>query len=99
MSRAHRDPLYQRRAKLVRAAAYANPTTRCWRCGRTLAEHRRRWHAGHVIEGDNSPTGPLAPECEPCNLSHGAAYGNRMRNANRLEDLMKLQRQRQSRQW
>lgn len=58
----------------VRAMAYANPETLCWRCGRTLAQIRQvkpraRWTAGHLI--DSLPGGPLAPECSPCNYAAG----------------------------
>lgn len=67
---------YPRQAKQVRDRANANPTTRCWRCGRTQAEHKAPWQAGHVIDG----VGPLAPECTTCNTSHGATRGNRMRS-------------------
>lgn len=68
---------FARRARAVRDAANRNPDTRCWRCGRTKAEHGRPWHAGHL--NDSEIGGPLAPECEPCNTSHGAAHGNRNR--------------------
>lgn len=77
----HYSGPYQVRARAVRRAANANPHTRCWRCGRTLAEHpphrngqRPRWQAGHVIDSD--PTSPLAPEASTCNTSAGATYGN-----------------------
>lgn len=33
----HKGTHHQRSAK-IRAAAYANPDTRCWRCKKTLAE-------------------------------------------------------------
>lgn len=86
----HRDPVYIRAAAILRRDAYADPDTQCWRCLRKLHEcgpngdgtHRNgkpaTWHAGHTIDGDN--TAPLAPECSPCNTSHGAAAGNRARN-------------------
>jgi hypothetical protein len=70
----HRDPDYRRRAAAIRAAANANPTTRCWRCGQTQAEHQRSWTAGHLVDGDN--TAPLAAECAHCNYSAGATHGN-----------------------
>lgn len=75
-SRAHYSGDYQRRARLVRLAAYADLETRCWRCGRTLAEHghKARWDAGHIRDGD--PTSPLAPEASSCNRSAGATAGN-----------------------
>lgn len=80
----HHHGSYQRRALAVRRAAYANPLTRCWRCGLTLAEHqphrngkRARWTAGHVIDGQVG--GPLAPEASTCNYTAGAVRGLVMR--------------------
>ena len=78
---------YPARAKALREAAYADPTTRCWRCKRMIHEIRHRngkpahWTAGHLIDSD--PTSPLLPECSPCNKSAGARYGNRLRGARR----------------
>lgn len=67
---------YPRRAKAVRDAAYASPGTKCWRCGRTLAEHPPHrsgrlsfWQAGHVIDGD--PRSPLRAEASYCNQVAG----------------------------
>ena len=78
-NREHYTGDYTRRAAAVRRAAYANPGTRCWRCGRTLDEHKPgdRWDAGHVRDGD--PTSPLAPEAASCNRAAGAAVGNARR--------------------
>lgn len=73
----HHSGSYQVRARAVRDAANANPNTRCWRCDRTKAEHRREWTAGHVTAGD--PNSALLPECARCNYSHGAKLGNRRR--------------------
>ena len=75
-NRSHYGGSYQLRARAVRAAAYANPLTQCWRCGKTLSEHGpgARWDAGHVRDGD--PTSPLAPEAASCNRSAGATLGN-----------------------
>ena len=77
---------YQARARRVRAAAYADPRTRCRRCGRTLADHPNQrngraptWHAGHVIDGD--PRSPLAPEVSTCNSVAGARDANQRRKA------------------
>jgi hypothetical protein len=84
----HHRGSYARRARLVRQAAYADPTTKCWRCGRTLAEHpphrtgtQARWTAGHVRDGD--VTSPLAPEVSRCNYSAGATLGNTGRSPGR----------------
>lgn len=77
-SKAHYSGSYQVRARQVRQAAYANPSTRCWRCGRTQAEHGRKWQAGHANDGEIG--GLLLAECEGCNTSAGAAAGNRKRD-------------------
>lgn len=79
---AHHRGSYQVRARHVREQALANPATQCWRCGRTAAEHGRRWHAGHLRDGD--PNSPLLPECEPCNTSAGARLGNQLRRSSQF---------------
>lgn len=96
---AHHRGTYQARAKRVTDAAYANPSTRCWRCRRTLAQvqqrkPRARWTAGHVIAGQVG--GDLEPECSPCNYGHGARLGNRMRRLARRPPPPPM---RQSRRW
>lgn len=73
----HYRGTYWRDSARIRALAYANPHTRCWRCGRTRAEHGRPWQAGHIHDGQVG--GPLAPECQPCNASAGARLGNQRR--------------------
>jgi hypothetical protein len=78
--RAHYRGDYARGAAHVRALAYGDPTTRCWRCGLTLAERRvsnprATWDAGHLEDG--AIGGALAPECSTCNRSAGAAAGYR----------------------
>ena len=79
LDRSHYSGSYARRAAAVRAAAYADPDTGCWRCGLTLAEHGpgATWDAGHVRDGD--PTSPLMAEASRCNRSAGAIAGNRRR--------------------
>lgn len=84
MTGPHHRGQYQQAAARVRARAYANPDTRCWRCGLRLHDHAphrngtpARWTAGHVIDG--LVGGPLLPESSTCNTSAGAAYGNRRR--------------------
>ena len=79
----HRGTHQARAAKLV-AAAKADPSTRCWRCGTTLAAHPPHkngrpayWTAGHVNSGEVN--GEYRPEASVCNYKHGAAYGNRLR--------------------
>lgn len=86
----HHRGTYHVESARVRAAAYANPSTRCWVCGKTLGEirtvgrwpgdnphPRAKWTAGHVNDGE--PGGMLLPECSPDNYGRGAAAGNRMR--------------------
>lgn len=77
MAGAHHRGSYPKRAAQVRAQANANPSTRCWQCGRTKAEHQREWTAGHVQDG--VPTSPLLAECAHCNYSRGAQHGARQR--------------------
>lgn len=81
----HRGTYHVRAAKL-RAAAYANPNTRCWRCGLTLEQIRKlrpriKWQAGHVIAGQVD--GTLLPECSWCNAKHGQALSAASRRARR----------------
>jgi hypothetical protein len=75
---------YARRSKSVREAALANPTTRCWRCGRTYAEGVRlwgakgaAWQAGHVVDGH--PGSPLRAEHAKCNTAAGGRLGHSRR--------------------
>ena len=80
--RRHYSGAYQRHSARVRAYAYASPSTRCWRCGRTLDEvrltkPRAEWHAGHVRDGEVG--GQLLPECSPCNTTQGAMHGIKKR--------------------
>ena len=93
----HRGP-YKRRARAVRAAAYSadalaemgvGAPTRCWRCGRTLAEHpphrngrRPSWTAGHTIDGD--PNCLLLPEASTCNYAAGAKRKNQLTTGRRF---------------
>jgi hypothetical protein len=78
---AHYRGTYHARSRALVAAAYANPDTRCWRCGLRLHEckpHRNgrpaKWTAGHLNDGEVN--GPLAPECSPCAVTSGARLGN-----------------------
>ena len=68
---------YHKQAEAVRRRADADPTYRCWRCGRLKSEHGTAWQAGHVIDGQVG--GELRGECTTCNASAGASRGNRMR--------------------
>lgn len=72
----HHHGTYHRRAAHLRAAANANPDTRCWRCGLTRAEYAAahgeraaRWQAGHVVDGQVN--GELRPEHARCNIIAG----------------------------
>lgn len=74
--RAHYRGSYPRDAAVVRAAAYANPKTRCQSptCKHgngTLADHKpgARWTAGHVT--DSQVGGRLQPEVDECNYAAG----------------------------
>lgn len=72
----HHRGSFQVRSEKVRAAANRDPSTRCWRCGRTLWEVRMEkpdavWQAGHLVDGEVG--GALAPECSPCNHRAGGA--------------------------
>lgn len=81
--RAHYTGDYATRAARIRGRAYADPTTRCWRCGLTLDEARQqrnrhiKWQAGHLHDGQVD--GPLRAEHSDCNASAGASYGNAKR--------------------
>ena len=82
--RSHYDREFKIRAKRVRDAAYADPSTRCWSCGLTMAEakaaepgRRITWDAGHTVDGDRYA--PLLAEHSSCNRSRGAAVGNQRR--------------------
>ena len=73
---AHHKGSYHVQSRHVRTLAYANPSTLCWRCGKTLPEHgpRARWTAGHVIDGQIG--GELRPEASTCNYAAGAQLIN-----------------------
>ena len=74
----HADPHYRRVAPIVRANAYANPNTRCRRCGLTL-EERQALHPHKRITWDCGHPAPYAPEHSDCNRAAGATDGNRQR--------------------
>lgn len=70
------DGTYTSRSKALRDAAYADPRTTCWICGKTLAEgptyrngRASVWHADHVIAGD--PRSPLRIAHSLCNERRG----------------------------
>lgn len=84
----HRGP-HQRIARLVAAAANANPAYTCPTCGLTRAQGIQRWgrngqwEAGHRIHG-RSDLGYHAQH-RHCNRSEGAAHGNTQRIEPRCE--------------
>lgn len=88
MAGLHHRGSHPRRAKRVRDAAYADPLTRCWRCGLTLVEEQARhlgrvtWQAGHLRDGD--PFAPLAAEHSTCNQAAGARVANEKKRVTRL---------------
>jgi len=78
------------RSRAVRAAANADPSTRCRRCGLTMAEFVARfpdrkaaWQAGHTVDGHQLSA--LSPEHAWCNASDGARKRNRVRVLNNSE--------------
>jgi hypothetical protein len=69
----HHRGRYHVRSRALVKAAYLNPLTECWRCGRTLAQHPPtktgrppKWSAGHVTKGQVD--GLLLPEVLSCNV-------------------------------
>jgi hypothetical protein len=81
--RSHYGGSYRRRAAVVRAAAVADPLTRCRRCG-GLARPGDPWQAGHTVDGDSSAA--LVAEHRSCNTSAGARLvnGRRMMPVSRV---------------
>lgn len=82
----HHRGSYQRLAKRVTDAAWANPATRCIRCGLTLQAHKphrngRRpwWTAGHLVDGQVD--GELGPEASTCNYAAGGRLAQARRTA------------------
>ena len=78
MARLH-DWAHDQRSRALRARAYAEPATTCWRCGLTLQQVKAAnptrhivWHAGHT----GGPHDPLLAECSLCNLRDAAARTN-----------------------
>ena len=85
---AHYRGSFHVQSRRIRQAAYADPLTRCWRCG--LMRHQwpthkngkpAWWEAGHIVAGN--PAAGLRAECSICNRSHGAKHGNALRGLRR----------------
>lgn len=74
----HRTREYQLEAAAVRAAANADPTTRCARCN-GLARADDPWEAGHPDLPDGTPdyNAPLRAEHRSENRKAGLLYGQR----------------------
>jgi hypothetical protein len=77
---------YPRRSRAVRDAAYKNPATLCWRCGRTYADAVKMygpsgaaWQAGHIVDGHRGS--PLAAEHARCNAIAGGRHGREQKRA------------------
>ena len=68
MAGPHHKGTYLVRARALREAANADPSTRCWRCG-GLARPNDPWTAGHVVDGDAASQ--LLPEHASCNYRAG----------------------------
>ena len=84
----HHRGSFDRRAKMVRVAAYADPDTRCHRCGFRLNEgpfhrhdHTEKWEAGHVVDGEVD--GWLMPETRSCNRRDAARKLNARKRGQR----------------
>jgi hypothetical protein len=95
---------YHVRSRRLTAAARADTSTRCWRCGLTLDQHRphrngkpARWTAGHVNDGQVG--GLLLPEASTCNYSAGAELGNQRSPWRRRGTPLPPPGTRTSRQW
>lgn len=79
----HSDPEYRRARANIIPAAYANPATRCRRCGMTLDERQAKYPTKRITWDCGHPA-PYAPEHSDCNRSAGARIGNANRHGNAL---------------
>ena len=82
MKAPHHRHRYHVTSRAVTAAAHADPTTRCWKCHRTIAQVRETkpratWCSGHVTPGQVN--GPMLPECTECSGREGATMTNSKR--------------------
>ncbi len=89
MSSAHRDPLYARNARIVRAATSAahqrGESVPCIRCGREVAPDQR-FDVAHRIDasrGGSNDLSNLAVEHRRCNRSAGGRLGAAVQNDRR----------------
>ena len=81
-SRPHYRGDYARRARKVRDAAAADPSTMCWLCGEP-ARADDPWTADHVVPGE--PSSPLMPAHRSCNSARGDGRGRRAETAFHVE--------------
>jgi len=85
--RSHYDAQFKQRGKVMREAAAADSTTKCWRCGLTLAEYRAQhpgrevsWHVDHVVPGRTNS--PLRMAHSTCNMEEGGRNRHRVAGMN-----------------
>ena len=107
---ARRDPHYRgnydQQARALKAAANANPRTRCWRDGLTLDQHpphrdgrRPTWQAGHTVDGHRNSPAWLDVEHPPPPGAWLAAEASTCNTSNGAHRTNKLRANPQSRQW
>lgn len=86
MTDKHRDPLYLKNARIVRAqvrrAWKYGVEVCCWRCERDL-EPGMPFDVGHRNADGGHELSNLAPECRPCNRRDGGRRGAAITNARR----------------
>ena len=86
MTDKHRDPLYLKNARIVRAqvrrAWKFGTEVCCWRCGRVL-EPGSPFDVGHRDTEAGHELSNLAPECVRCNRRDGGRRGAAITNARR----------------
>lgn len=86
MTDKHRDPLFLKNARIIRAqvrrAWRLGTEVCCWRCGRLL-EPGAPFDVGHLDRTAPPDLSNLAPECRPCNRRDGGRVGAAITNARR----------------
>jgi hypothetical protein len=86
-----------RRLRAWLLAAYIPGVTTCWRCEQPITTLRRRdIHLGH---DDDNPAIWRGLEHAACNLSAGAANGNKQRPPQAISPWRRRSRSRHSRVW
>ena len=80
-----------------RLLAALRPGEPCWRCGKPMWPHQNL-HRDHIVDRAlGGANGPAVLAHAHCNLSAGAAFGNRLRAARRRQ--LARYAPRASRQW